>query len=42
MDVIWGYLHAKLPLLSEIALCVLVALHGNAGEERIFFMIGNI
>ena len=39
MDVIWGYLRAKLPLLSEIALCVLIVPHSNAGEERIFSMI---
>ena len=39
MDVIWGYLRAKLPLLSEIALCVLVVPHSSAGEERIFSMI---
>ena len=39
MDVIWGYLRAKLPLLSRIALCVLVVPHRNAGEERIFSMI---
>ena len=36
MDVIWGYLRAKLPLLSEIALCVLVVPHSNAEEKRIF------
>ena len=39
MDVIWGYLKAKLPLLSEIALSVLVIPHSNAGEERVFSMI---
>ena len=27
MDIIWGYLPAKLPVLSEIALCVLVVPH---------------
>ena len=38
MDVIWGYLRAKLPLFSEIALCILVVRHSNAGEERICFL----
>ena len=32
-------MRAKLPLLSRIALCVLVVPHRNAGEERIFSMI---
>ena len=31
MDIIWRYLRAKLPLLSEIALCVLIVSHSNAG-----------
>ena len=39
MEVIWGYLRAKLPLLSEIALCVLVVPHSSAGEERTFSKI---
>ena len=39
MDVIWGYLRVKLPLLSEIALCVLVIPHSNAGEKIIFSII---
>ena len=30
---------AKLPLLSKIALCVLVVPHSSAEEERIFSMI---
>ena len=38
-DVIWGYLCAKLPLLSEISLCVLVIPESNAREKRIFSMI---
>ena len=36
IDVIWGYLRAKLPLLSDIAICVLVVPHSNVGEEKIF------
>ena len=39
MEAIWGYMRAKLPLLSKIALCVLVVPHSNAGEERIFSII---
>ena len=39
MDVIWGYLKSKLPLLAEIALSVLVIPHSNAGEERVFSTI---
>ena len=36
MDVIWGYLKSKPPLLPEIALSVLVIPHSNAGEESLF------
>jgi hypothetical protein len=36
MDVIWGYLKLKLPLLGKIALSVLVIPHSNAGEESLF------
>ena len=33
------YLHDKFPLLPEIALCVLLIPHSNAGEECVFFMV---
>ncbi|CAB3994372.1 PREDICTED: uncharacterized protein LOC106702191 [Paramuricea clavata] len=39
MDVIWGYLKSKLPLLGKIALSVLVIPHSNTGEERVFSTI---
>ena len=39
MDVIWGYLKPKIPLLADVALSVLVIPHSNAGEERVFSMI---
>ena len=34
-----GYLKPKLPQLTEIALTVLVILHSNTGEERVFSTI---
>ena len=39
MDIIWGYLKPKFPLLTEIALSVLVIPHSNASEERVFSTI---
>jgi hypothetical protein len=39
MDVIWGYLKSKLPLLGEIAPSILMIPHSNAGEERVFSTI---
>ena len=39
MDIIWGYLKPKFPVLTEIALSVLVIPHSNAGEERVFSTI---
>ena len=38
IDVIWGYLRAKLSPLSDIALCDLVVPHSNAWGERISSM----
>ena len=39
MDIIWGYLMERFPLLSSVALCVLTIPHSNATEERVFSMI---
>ena len=39
MDIIWGYLMERFPLLSSVALCVLTISHSNATEERVFSMI---
>ena len=39
MDIIWGYLKSKVPLLCEIALSVLVIPDSNAAEERVFSII---
>ena len=39
MDMVWGYLRQRFPLLSEIALAILVVPHSNAADERVFSMI---
>ena len=39
MDMVWGYLRTRLPLLSEVALSVLVIPHSNAGDKKVFSMI---
>ena len=39
MDTVWGYLRQKFPLLSEITLAILVVLHSNAGNQRVFSMM---
>ena len=39
MDIIWGYLMERFPLLSSAALCVLTIPHSNATEKRVFSMI---
>ena len=39
MDVIWGQLKPKLPLLSKSAKSVLVVPHSNSSEERVFSII---
>ena len=40
MDVVWGFLKTILPIFSEIAMSVLVIPHNNAGEEKVFSVIG--
>ena len=40
MDIIWGYLKPKVPLLCEAVLSVLIIPHSNAAEERVFSLIG--
>ena len=40
MDMVWSHLKTSLPKLSEIALFLLTIPHSNAGEERIFSMVG--
>ena len=39
MDMVWCYLEQRFPLLSEIALAILVVPHSNAADERVFSMI---
>ena len=39
MDMVWGYLQQRFPLLSEIALAILVVPHSNAANERVFSVI---
>ena len=39
MDMVWCYLRQRFPLLSEIALAILVVPHSNAADERVFSMI---
>ena len=39
MDMVWGYLRQRFPLLSEIALAILVVPYSNAADERVFSMI---
>ena len=39
MDMVWGYLRQRFPLLNEIALAILVIPHSNAADERVFSMI---
>ena len=39
MDMVWGYLRQRLPLLSEIALAILVVPHSNVADEMVFSMI---
>ena len=39
MDIIWGYLRERFPLLSSVALCVLTIPHSNVAEERVFSII---
>ena len=39
MDMVWGYLQQRFPLLTEIALAILVVPHSNAADERVFSMI---
>ena len=39
MDMIWGYLRQRFPLLSEIALAILVVPHNNAADEIVFSMV---
>ena len=36
MDIIWGYLRERVPLLSSAAFCVFTIPHSNATEERTF------
>ena len=40
MDIIWGEIRKSLPKLADIALFLLTIPHSNAGEERIFSIIG--
>ena len=39
MDMGWDYLQQRFPLLTEIALAILVVPHSNAADERVFSMI---
>ena len=39
MDMVWGYLRQRFPLLSEIALAILVVPHSNVADEIVFSMI---
>ena len=39
MDMVWGYLRQRFPLLSEIALAILVVLLSNAADETAFSLI---
>ena len=39
MDMVWGYLQQRFPLLSEIALAILVVPHRNVVNERVFSII---
>ena len=39
MDMVWGYLGQRFPLLSEIALAILVVPHSNAADEMVFSMV---
>ena len=41
MDIVWGYLRQRFPLLSEIALAILVVPHSNAADKGVFSMIRN-
>ena len=37
-DIVWVYLRQRFPLLSEIALAILVVHHSNTADERVFSM----
>ena len=37
-DIVWVYLRQRFPLLSEIALAILVVPHSNTADERVFSM----
>ena len=39
MDMVWGYLQQRIPLLREIALAILVVPHSNAADERVLSVI---
>ena len=39
MDMVWGYLRKRFPLLTEITLAILVVPHSNAADERVLSMI---
>ena len=39
MDIIWGYLRERVPLLSSVAFCIFTISHSNAAEERAFSII---
>ena len=39
MGKIWGYLRVRFPLLSQVALSMLVTPQSNAADEQIFSMI---
>ena len=39
MDMVWGNLRQRFPLLSEVALSILVIPHSNDADERVFSII---
>ena len=39
MDMVWGYLQQRIPLLREIALAILVVPDSNAADERVLSVI---
>ena len=39
MDMVWGYLRKRFPLLTEIALAIFIVPHSNAADERVLSMI---
>ena len=40
MDIIWSEIKKSLPKLANITLFLLTIPHSNAGEERIFSIVG--